>query len=240
MADVVPPDYWQAVIAALPPEKRDAAWRFYAEHGLEVAHEARDTLSGLLLLLEANGLFMERCARTLQESGAAPARLSELSTGLTRVADRLDRLEQTFRTRALPGSGENAAPGVSRGSAAPNAGSRPLAAEAGALQRKRGWAGAFWTAVLVILIGLGAGTFGFSGGRLWAKRRVAQVRDRYQTVAPLVEDLHAHGGSIRADRFTQTKGGLPAWIIVVNPGEHRRVVNAAVEGNGTGVITITP
>ena len=24
-----PPDYWQAVIAALPAPKRDAAWRFY-------------------------------------------------------------------------------------------------------------------------------------------------------------------------------------------------------------------
>jgi hypothetical protein len=101
MADAVPPDYWQAVIAALPPEKRDAAWRFYAEHGLDVAHEARDTLSGLLLLLEATGLFMERCARTLQESGAAPARLSELSTGLAKVADRLDRLDQNVRTQAL-------------------------------------------------------------------------------------------------------------------------------------------
>jgi hypothetical protein len=55
-----------------------------------------------------------------------------------------------------------------------------------------------------------------------------------------VEDLHAHGGSIRADRFTQTKGGLPSWIVVVNPGEHRKVVNAAIQGDGTGVITITP
>jgi hypothetical protein len=92
----------------------------------------------------------------------------------------------------------------------------------------------------VITIGLGTGAFGFLGGRLWAKHRVQQVRERYRAVAPLVEDLHAHGGSIRADRFTQTKGGLPAWIVVVTPGDQRKVVNAAIEGNGTGVITITP
>ena len=95
-------------------------------------------------------------------------------------------------------------------------------------------------AVLVIMLGLGAGAFGFLGGRLWAKHRVQQVRDRYRAVSPLLEDLNAHGGSIRADRFTQTKGGLPAWIIVVSPGENRKVVTAAIEGNGTGVITITP
>jgi hypothetical protein len=240
MADAVPPDYWQAVIAALPPEKRDAAWRFYAEHGLDVAHEARDTLSGLLLLLEANGLFMERCARTLQESGTAPTRLSELSTGLARVADRLDRLDQNFRTQALPVSRQIAAPGSSRDSAAPNADGRKPAAEAEKHRRKTGWVGRFLAVVLVASVGLGAGAFGFLGGRLWAKHRVQQVRNRYRAVAPLVEDLHAQGGSIRATRFTQAKGGLPAWIIVVSPGEHRKVVNAAIEGNGTGVITITP
>ncbi|MBW0001066.1 MAG: hypothetical protein JO015_18385 [Verrucomicrobia bacterium] len=239
--DVVPPDYWQAVIAALPPEKRDAAWRFYAEHGLEVAHEARDTLSGLLLLLEANGLFMERCAQTLQESSAAPARLSELSTGLARVADRLDRLDHNFRTQALSVHSGNAASGVLRDPAAPGAGGRRPAAEAVAgHHRKTGWAGRFWAAVLVIIIALGAGASGFLGGRLWAKQRLHQVRDRYRAVAPLLDDLNAHGGSVRADRFTRTKGGLPDWIIVVNPGEHRKVVNPAVESNGTGVITISP
>jgi hypothetical protein len=239
--DVIPPDYWQAVIAALPPEKRDAAWRFYAEHGLEVAHEARDTLSGLLLLLEANGLFMERCARTLQESGTSSTRLSELSTGLASVADRLDRLDQNIRAQTQSVYKEHPASGVPRDSTPPSAGGRKPAPQIEEHRRKGGWARRFWASVLVLIIGLGAGASGFLGGRLWAKHRVQQVRDRYRAVAPLVEDLHAHGGSLRADRFTQTKGGLPAWIIVVNPGEHRRVVNAAIEGNdGTGVITITP
>lgn len=238
--DIVPADYWQAVIATLPPEKRDAAWRFYAEHGLEVAHEARDTFSGLLLLLEANGLFMERCAQTLQESSTAPARLSELSVGLARVADRIDRLDHNFRTQALSVHRGNATSGDLRDSAAPTAGGRQPAAEVIGHPRKTGWAGSFWTAVLVIIIGLGAGASGFLGGRLWAKQRLHQVRDRYGAVAPLLDDLNAHGGSVRADRFTQTKGGLPSWIIVVSPGEHRKVVNTAIEGNGTGVIRITP
>lgn len=240
MADAIPPDYWQAVIAALPPEKRDAAWRFYSEHGLDVAHEARDTLAGLLLLLEANGLFMERCARTLQESGTPSTRLSELSTGLAKVADRLERLDQNFRTQALSVSRQNALPGGSRGSAAPDAGGRKPAAAVEERQRKGGWVGRFFALVLVAGVGLGAGAFGFLGGRLWAKHRVEQVRNRYRAVAPLVDDLHAQGGSIRVSRFAQVKGGLPSWIIVVSPGEHRRVMNAAVERNGTGVITIIP
>lgn len=240
MPDAVPPDYWHAVIAALPPEKRDAAWRFYAERGLEVAHEARDTLSGLLLLLEANGLFMERCARTLQDSGTASTRLAELNSGLQRVVDRLDRLDQHLRTQALSVSRQNDGPGGSRHSAAPNAGAPALGS---GVEKRRGnarWLGSLLTALVVVAIGLGAGVFGFFGGRLWAKHRVDQVRSRYGAVAPLVEDLHAHGGSIRADRFTQTKNDLPSWVIIVNPGEHRRVVNAAIERNDTGVITITP
>jgi hypothetical protein len=240
MADVVPPDYWQAVIAALPPEKRDAAWRFYAEHGLDVAHEARDTFSGLLLLLEANGLFMEQCARTLKESDPASTRLSELSKDLERVADRLDRLDQNFRTQALTVPREYTASGSARDPGAPNAGGRKVAAELEGRRRKAGHVAKFWAVVFVVAVALGTGAFGFLGGRLWAKQRVNQVRDRYQAVAPLLEDLHAHGGSIRANRFTQTKSGLPSWVIVVSPGEYRRVVNAAIEGNGTGIITITP
>jgi len=48
--------YWKAAIAALPAEKRDAAWEFYVDKlaGTNVG----DTLSGLILLLEANGIFL--------------------------------------------------------------------------------------------------------------------------------------------------------------------------------------
>ena len=58
------PAYWQAVISALSPEKQAAAWQFFQERELGLAKGATDTLSGLVLLLEANGLFMDACARS--------------------------------------------------------------------------------------------------------------------------------------------------------------------------------
>ena len=49
--------YWKAVISALPTaEKRDAAWEFYLDRF--AGGKAGDTLSGLILLLEANGSFL--------------------------------------------------------------------------------------------------------------------------------------------------------------------------------------
>jgi hypothetical protein len=60
-----PPSYWQAVISALPPDKQAAAWRFFQERELGAAVGALDTLSGLILLMEANGLYMDGCAQRL-------------------------------------------------------------------------------------------------------------------------------------------------------------------------------
>lgn len=60
-----PPSYWQAAISALPPDKQAAAWRFFTERELGVASGATDTLSGLVLLMEANGLFMDGCAEKI-------------------------------------------------------------------------------------------------------------------------------------------------------------------------------
>ncbi|MGA3171758.1 MAG: hypothetical protein ABSE62_12180 [Chthoniobacteraceae bacterium] len=49
--------YWKAAISALPTaEKRDAAWEFYLDK--LTGANAGDTLSGLILLLEANGAFL--------------------------------------------------------------------------------------------------------------------------------------------------------------------------------------
>jgi hypothetical protein len=49
--------YWKAAISALPTaEKRDAAWEFYLDKF--AGTNAGDTLSGLILLLEANGVFL--------------------------------------------------------------------------------------------------------------------------------------------------------------------------------------
>lgn len=62
------PAYWQAVISALSPEKQAAAWQFFQERELGLAKGATDTLSGLVLLLEANGLFMDACAKRLADT----------------------------------------------------------------------------------------------------------------------------------------------------------------------------
>jgi hypothetical protein len=49
--------YWKAAISALPTaEKRDAAWEFFLARF--AGSNAGDTLSGLILLLEANGVFL--------------------------------------------------------------------------------------------------------------------------------------------------------------------------------------
>jgi hypothetical protein len=49
--------YWKAAISALPTaEKRDAAWEFYLDKF--AGTNAGDTLSGLVLLMEANGAFL--------------------------------------------------------------------------------------------------------------------------------------------------------------------------------------
>jgi len=49
--------YWKAAISALPTaEKRDAAWEFYLDKF--AGTNAGDTLSGLILLMEANGAFL--------------------------------------------------------------------------------------------------------------------------------------------------------------------------------------
>ena len=73
--------YWQAVISALSPEKQAAAWQFFQERELGLAKGATDTLSGLVLLLEANGLFMDACAKRLADTVAIPAWLEEREIG---------------------------------------------------------------------------------------------------------------------------------------------------------------
>src|SRR5215217_5948887 len=63
--------YWRAAISHLSdPQKRDAAWEFYL-HKLE-ARKAGDTLSALVLLLEANGAFLEQLPERYHERLIAP------------------------------------------------------------------------------------------------------------------------------------------------------------------------
>ncbi|MDD4932126.1 MAG: hypothetical protein PHO89_01480 [Methylacidiphilaceae bacterium] len=60
-----PQRYWKAAIAHLPPEKQSAAWEWYRARS-EPA-QAFDSLSGLLLLLEANAAYLERVPRAVEE-----------------------------------------------------------------------------------------------------------------------------------------------------------------------------
>ena len=50
--------YWKAAISCLPTqETRDAAWEFFVRHFSQNPKMA-DTLSGLILVMQANGLYM--------------------------------------------------------------------------------------------------------------------------------------------------------------------------------------
>ncbi|VVM05520.1 hypothetical protein MAMC_00642 [Methylacidimicrobium cyclopophantes] len=60
-----PHRYWKAAISHLPPEKQNAAWEWYRARS--EPSQAFDSLSGLLLLLEANAAYLERVPRAVQE-----------------------------------------------------------------------------------------------------------------------------------------------------------------------------
>ena len=209
MAETNTPDYWQAVIAALPPEKRDAAWRFYAERELGRAHEARDTLSGLVLLLEANGLFMERCARTLQEGAAGttgPRPFSDVTAESVRpVLERLEALERRLAPAAHPRAARVAP-------------------------------GRFLIALSLGAVLLGAGAF--VGARAWAKHEIRQAKRAYRAGAQAVDALRAHGGELRTYSSTESTTGAPTWVLEVHPGE-RKVIQAGVNAEGAGVVSLT-
>ena len=73
------PSYWQAAISTLSPDKQAACWRFFQERELGAASGATDTLSGLLMLMEASGLFMDGCVeRAARMLAAFEARLEAL------------------------------------------------------------------------------------------------------------------------------------------------------------------
>lgn len=70
-----PQRYWKAAIAHLPPEKQGAAWEWYRARS-EPA-QAFDSLSGLLLLLEANAAYLERVPRAVEELLESTSRKSD-------------------------------------------------------------------------------------------------------------------------------------------------------------------
>jgi hypothetical protein len=82
--------YWKAAVSCLPtPETRDAAWEFFARHFSENPKMA-DTLSGLILVLQANGLYMLEAPKMVQMQVVDPLReaLARFSTELNQTIDR--------------------------------------------------------------------------------------------------------------------------------------------------------
>jgi hypothetical protein len=82
--------YWKAAISCLPtPETRDAAWEFFVRHFVQNPKMA-DTLSGLILVLQANGLYMLEAPKTLREQVADPLHeaLTRFSAELNQAIDR--------------------------------------------------------------------------------------------------------------------------------------------------------
>ena len=82
--------YWKAAISCLPtPETRDAAWEFFVRQFSQNPKMA-DTLSGLILVLQANGLYMLEAPKTVREQVVDPLHqaLTRFSTELSQAIDR--------------------------------------------------------------------------------------------------------------------------------------------------------
>jgi hypothetical protein len=82
--------YWKAAISCLPtPETLNAAWEFFVRHFSQNPKMA-DTLSGLILVMQANGLYMLEAPKMVQMQVVDPLReaLTRFSAELNRVIDR--------------------------------------------------------------------------------------------------------------------------------------------------------
>jgi hypothetical protein len=76
--------YWKAAISRLPTqEMRDAAWEFFVRHFSQNPRMA-DTLSGLILVMQANGLYMLDAPKIIHEQAIDP-----LNGALTRFREEL-------------------------------------------------------------------------------------------------------------------------------------------------------
>ena len=76
--------YWKAAISCLPTqETRDAAWEFFFRHFSQNPKMA-DTLSGLILVMQANGLYMLDAPKIIREQAIDP-----LNDALTRFREEL-------------------------------------------------------------------------------------------------------------------------------------------------------
>jgi hypothetical protein len=82
--------YWKAAVSCLPTqETRDVAWEFFVRHFSQNPKMA-DTLSGLILVMQANGLYMLEAPRMVREQIVDPLHeaLTRFSTELNLAIDR--------------------------------------------------------------------------------------------------------------------------------------------------------
>lgn len=79
--------YWKAAISHLPTQQqRDAAWEFFV-HYLAQNPKMADTFSGIILVMQANGLFMLEIPRLVQEMTVA-----SLGKEILRLRDELSAI----------------------------------------------------------------------------------------------------------------------------------------------------
>jgi hypothetical protein len=64
--------YWKAAISCLPSqEMRDAAWEFFVRH-LAQNPKMADTFSGVILVMQANGLYMLKVPKLIHDDALVP------------------------------------------------------------------------------------------------------------------------------------------------------------------------
>ena len=64
--------YWKAAISCLPTrEMRDAAWEFFVRH-LAQNPKMADTFSGVILVMQANGLYMLKVPKLVNDEALVP------------------------------------------------------------------------------------------------------------------------------------------------------------------------
>ena len=64
--------YWKAAISCLPSqEMRDAAWEFFVRH-LAQNPKMADTFSGVILVMQANGLYMLKVPKLVHDEALVP------------------------------------------------------------------------------------------------------------------------------------------------------------------------
>ena len=85
--------YWKAVISTLPPTKRDAAWEFYLNKFGD--NRAGDTLSGLILLLEAHGVYMQNLPIAYDAELIQP--MKGMIADVKRELQQFTQVQQEFR-----------------------------------------------------------------------------------------------------------------------------------------------